>query len=144
MPQNKSAHIRYRAIDRYICNTMRPYPDKKFIVDKIYYDLGIDISESMIEKDIRQMKKDPPEGFSAPIEYHPTHKGYYYAERGFSINGLLVTEEEWGALRNASSLLFQYAELPMFRHFKEAIEKIDMRFGLGLDPSDSSIEKHIQ
>jgi len=143
MPINKSALTRYRIIDSCIRNTLRPYPSKQDLAEKIMDVLDMPISESMVEKDIRVMKEDQPRGYGAPIVFNRERGGYYYAEQGFSITGLSLQEEEWDALKYASALLYQYAEVPMFGYFKEAIEKIDLRFGLGLDPADSSLEKFI-
>lgn len=144
MPKNKSAAIRYRIIDQCLINKQHPYPNKEKLAQKISDVLGIPISLSTVEKDIRAMKSDHPEGFAAPIEFHTTRRGYYYAEEGFSITALQLQDEEWEALRMASALLFQYAEMPLFKNFKESIEKIDMCFGLGMNPADPDIEKVIQ
>jgi predicted DNA-binding transcriptional regulator YafY len=144
MPKNKSAATRYRIIDQCLRNRLKPYPSKARLAEKISDVMDVSVSESTVEKDIRAMKSDPPEGYSAPIEYHPFHRGYYYAEADFSISGLQLTDEEWESLRMASALLYQYAHVPMFRNFKEAIERIDLCFGLGMNPDDPDIEKAIQ
>jgi len=144
MPKNKSALIRYRIIDSCLNNKQRPFPTLEYLAEKCAEKLGTDISVSTIEKDIRAMKRSYPHGFDAPIVYNKERKGYAYGEQGFSIAELQLEQEEWDSLRYAAKLLYQYAEVPIFKDFKQAIEKIDARFSLQLDVEDESIEKHVQ
>ena len=90
------------------------------------------------------MKKPEPVGFSAPIAYSKTEKGYYYTEAGFSISELSLAEEEWNALRFSAQLLFQYREVPIFSDFRNAIERINTRFALGLDTDEPEVNKFVQ
>ncbi|MEN9884528.1 MAG: hypothetical protein RLZZ420_1745, partial [Bacteroidota bacterium] len=90
------------------------------------------------------MKKPEPVGFSAPIAYSKTEKGYYYAEAGFSISELSLAEEEWNALRFSAQLLFQYREVPIFSDFRNAIERINTRFALGLDTDEPEVNRFVQ
>jgi predicted DNA-binding transcriptional regulator YafY len=90
------------------------------------------------------MKKPEPVGFSAPIAYSKTEKGYYYAEAGFSISELSLAEEEWNALRFSAQLLFQYREVPIFSDFRNAIERINTRFSLGLDTDEPEVNRFVQ
>jgi predicted DNA-binding transcriptional regulator YafY len=106
--------------------------------------LHTDVSTSSIEKDIAIMKKPEPVGFSAPIAYSKTEKGYYYTEAGFSISELSLAEEEWNALRFSAQLLFQYREVPIFSDFRNAIERINTRFALGLDTDEPEVNRFVQ
>ncbi len=90
------------------------------------------------------MKKPEPVGFSAPIAYSKTEKGYYYTEAGFSISELSLAEEEWNALRFSAQLLFQYREVPIFSDFRNAIERINTRFALGLDTDEPEVNRFVQ
>ncbi|MFM1962903.1 MAG: hypothetical protein RLZZ172_1748 [Bacteroidota bacterium] len=90
------------------------------------------------------MKKPEPVGFSAPIAYSKTEKGYYYTEAGFSISELSLAEEEWNALRFSAQLLFQYREVPIFSDFRNAIERINTRFALGLDTDEPEVSRFVQ
>jgi predicted DNA-binding transcriptional regulator YafY len=70
--------------------------------------------------------------------------GYVYGEVGFSIAELNLEEEEWNSLQFAAQLLYQYKDVPVFKNFKTAIERINARFSLGLDGNDQLMEEIIQ
>ena len=148
MPANKNAIIRYRIIDRCLRNNMRKYPTKEDLRDAISNQLfgdGSDaISLSSIEKDIIAMRDDEALGYNAPIKYHKTHKGYYYEDPNYSIDGLGLSEQDSDALREAASVLNSFSEIPVFANLKEAIEKINTRFSLSADLGDPGIDQYVQ
>jgi len=144
MPKNKSAVIRHRIIDQMLTNKRRPYPTLEQLAAKCSAIIGSDVSTSTIEKDIRAMREQAPKGYSAPIVYSKLGGGYVYSEVGFSIAELSLNEEEWTALQFASELLYQYKEVPVFSNFKNAIERINTRFSLGIDGSEKLIDEVVQ
>ncbi len=148
MPANKSASIRYRIIDRCLRNSMRRYPTKEYIREQVSSQLfgegGDEISISSIEKDIIAMRDDDGLGYLAPIKYHRTHKGYYYDDPNYSIDGLGLNEQDSEALREAASVLNLFTEIPIFANLKEAIEKINTRFSLSSDLGDPIIDQYVQ
>lgn len=144
MPKNKSAAIRFRIIDQCISNRRHRFPSLDFIAERCSELLQTDVSTSTIEKDLAAMKQPHPVGFSAPIAYSKTEKGYYYTETGFSISALSLEEEEWNALRFSAELLYQYREVPVFSDFKNAIERINTRFSLGLDIDEPEVSRFVQ
>jgi predicted DNA-binding transcriptional regulator YafY len=144
MPANKSANIRYRIIDKCLNNKKKRFPSLNDLAEACSDILGTGISTFTIEKDIRAMKQPKPAGFDAPIIYSKQNKGYAYDEIGFSIEELTLEEEEWDALRYAAHLLYQYKEVPVFQHFKQAIERINISFNLNLQPEDDDITQYIQ
>jgi predicted DNA-binding transcriptional regulator YafY len=144
MPKNKSAAIRFRIIDQCINNRRNRYPSLELLAEKCADLLQTDVSASTIEKDIAAMKQPHPVGFSAPIAYSKTEKGYYYSEEGFSISELSLADEEWNALRFSAQLLFQYREVPIFSDFRNAIERINTRFSLGLDTDEPEVNRFVQ
>jgi predicted DNA-binding transcriptional regulator YafY len=141
MPKNKSAIIRHRIIDQMINNARNPFPTLEQFAERCSTILGVDVSTSTIEKDLRAMREPAPRGYSAPIVYSKTEKGYAYGEVGYTISDLSLNEEEWQALQFASQLLYQYKNVPIFDSFKNAIERINARFGLGIDGADDLIEE---
>ena len=141
MPKNKSAIIRHRIIDQMINNARNPFPTLEQFAERCSTILGVDVSTSTIEKDLRAMREPVPRGYSAPIVYSKTEKGYAYGEVGYTISDLSLNEEEWQALQFASQLLYQYKNVPIFDSFKNAIERINARFGLGIDGADDLIEE---
>ncbi len=144
MPKNKSAVIRYRVIDQMLNDKRKPYPNLEQIAAKCSAILGSDVSTSTIEKDIRAMREQAPKGYSAPIVYSKIEGGYIYGEVGFSVAELNLNEEEWSALQFASQLLYQYKEVPVFSNFKNAIERINTRFALGIDGNDKVLDEVVQ
>ena len=144
MPANKNAIIRHRIIDQCINNKRHRYPSLEYLADRCSEILETDISTSTIEKDLALMKKDPPVGYNAPIIYSKQNKGYAYSEIGFSIAELNLQDEEWDALRFSAQLLYQYKEVPVFSNFKNAIERINTRFALGLETDDQTLDQHVQ
>ncbi len=143
MPANKNAIIRHRIIDQCINSKRHKFPSLEYLADRCSEMLGTEISTSTIEKDLALMKKDIPIGYNAPIVYSKQEKGYAYSEVGFSIAELNLQDQEWNALRFAAQLLYQYKDVPVFTDFKQAIERINTRFSLGLDTDDPIISKHV-
>jgi predicted DNA-binding transcriptional regulator YafY len=143
MPSNKNAVTRHRIIDQCLINKRYKYPTLEYLADRCSEILETDISTSTIEKDIALMKKDSPVGYNAPIIYSKQHKGYAYSEIGFSISELNLQDEEWNALRFSAQLLYQYRDVPVFANFKNAIERINTRFTLGIDAEDPIINEHV-
>ena len=144
MPANKSATIRYRIIDQCLTNRLHKYPNKEYIRKKCSEMIGDDVAVSTIEKDLQAMKHNRGLGYHAPIKYNKQDNFYYYASPEYSINQLPLNEEEWNSLRIAAGFLFQYREIPVFHHFKQAIEHINTRFALSLDMLDPFLDQYIQ
>lgn len=140
----KQACTRYRLIYRCLTDKRRPYPSKAFLADRCANVLGTDVSESSIEKDIAFMRRASPVGQDAPIQYSREHKGFYYGVAEFSIRALDLNDDEWEGLRFASQLLHQYRDVPMFRNFKSAIDRIHTRFELDFGADDPSLSKRVQ
>lgn len=144
MPVIKSAYTRYRIIDHCLKNRQKRFPTLEKLAETCHDILGIEVSTSTIEKDITAMKQPYPRGFSAPIVYNKKEKGYTYAEAGFSISSINLENEEWEGLHYAAKLLNQYKEVPIFHNFKQAIEKLDTAFNLGLGINDPLTDKFVQ
>lgn len=144
MPKNKSAATRYRVIDQMLNDKRKPFPNLGQMAAKCSSVLKTDVSTSTIEKDIRAMREQAPKGYSAPIVYSKIEGGYVYGEVGFSIAELNLNEEEWSALQFASQLLYQYKDVPVFSNFKNAIERINTRFTLGIDGEDKVLDEVVQ
>ena len=78
MPKGKNASYRYRLIDQALRNTGRRWTYNElldFICEKLEEEFDVNInnekeralSPRQLADDIRIMRKDPPEGFGAPI-----------------------------------------------------------------------------
>lgn len=120
MPKTKSAMLRYWVIDRALLNERRRYPNRATLLSEIEQKLGYTLSESMLYKDLHDMKLI----FGAPITYCRNHQGYYYDDSGFSIRNHLLTEAEINALKYVSDNLSNNLKASVKANFKRAIQKI--------------------
>lgn len=120
MPVNKNALLRYYAIDACLTNRMRPYPDLEQIRQRVMRQLDGDISISMINKDLAQMR----DLYAAPIKYDKVKRGYCYATPGYSIKSLPLSEEEIAALDYSTALLQQLKGSRIFDQFETAINRL--------------------
>ncbi|RYG41071.1 MAG: WYL domain-containing protein [Chitinophagaceae bacterium] len=120
LPVNKNALLRYRIIDKCLTNSLRRFPDMRYIIDCIEEALGCSISDSMFNKDLQQMRQI----YNAPLEYNREHRGYCYTQSGFSIKEFPLTNEEIEALDFSTALLQQLKGTRMFNHFENAINKV--------------------
>jgi predicted DNA-binding transcriptional regulator YafY len=119
MPINKDAYIRYRIIDQCLTNSLRKYPTKEQILQKMEELLG-PISVSSLEKDFGKMK----ENFNAPLSYDRIRKGYYYTDPNFSIREFPLTAEEITALDFSTGVLQLLKSTPIFSKMQDAIDKV--------------------
>lgn len=124
MPANKFATIRYHVIDKMLRNKFQRFPNVEDIMEKCSEVLLKPISKSSIEKDIRAMKYDEGLKYFAPIEFSRTHKGYYYDDEDYSIDGVPLNENELEAMRFATNILGQFKNVGIFREYENAIEKV--------------------
>jgi len=148
MPANKYALLRYRIIDRCLTNKGHQYPDKDYLrrtcEEALYGSDGEHISESTIEKDLWAMRNESELGYYAPIKYSKEYKGYFYEEEGYSINELSLNDEDIEAIRFAATTLYQFRQVPIFRQYQHAIEKIIDRMNISPDMEDSDLSKYVQ
>jgi predicted DNA-binding transcriptional regulator YafY len=145
--QHKSAIARYRIIDQCLRDKRKPFPTLDDLIDACSNGLEHlgktgNVGRSTIQHDIQDLREGRAIiGKKVPIEYHKKEKGYYYYDPHFSLDSLQLDEEEWHSLRYAVALLNRYKDVPVFSHFKSAIERIDSTFELGLADGQASIEK---
>ena len=145
--QHRSANTRYRIIDRCLRNKRKPFPTLDDLIEACSEALGkdSDVGRSTIQHDLQDLREGRAvPGKRAPIGYSKQEKGYYYYDPHFSLDGLQLEPDEWHSLRYAVSELSRYKEVPIFRHFRSAIERIDSAFELGLGIEDDTIEKIVQ
>jgi len=135
MPINKSAYIRYKALDKCFRNTGRRYfiddlleecnkalrevdPDSKGIKLRQLYD------------DIKFMGSE--EGWLASIRKEKDGKKtyYYYEDSSFSINNSQINEAEAEQIKSALQVLTRFKGMPQFTWVEEIIPKLQQAFGL--------------
>jgi predicted DNA-binding transcriptional regulator YafY len=148
MPANKYALLRYRIIDRCLTNKARPFPTKEDLrqacEDALYGSDGDQISESTIEKDLWAMRNEGELGFYAPISYSKAHKGYFYDDPNYTINDINLGDEDLDALYFAADTLTQFRDIPLFRSYRSAIDKVVSKLRVNRDPNSRESEAYIQ
>ena len=125
MATNRQALLRLRIIDKAIRNPQKPFPNKDVLrqnCEEELYGSGIGrkICYSTIEKDIFVMRME----HDAPIKYDRINKGYYYSDKNYSMEDIPLSESDISAIKNATNILKQFKNNPVFTHFQYAIEKI--------------------
>lgn len=127
---NKMAAYRYRLIDFCLQNRQRRWTIQsllEFISDRMKeeFDRETSLSERQLLYDIALMRKDPPQGYGAPI----VRKGglVYYSDPGFSISNVPLNHNDLQALRSALHLLRPFDELPYFEELHTLLLKLEGR-----------------
>ena len=148
MPANKYALLRYRVIDRCLKNKGKPYPTREDLrqacEEALYGAGGEAISLSTIDKDIWAMKNEGELGYYAPIAHSRQHGGYFYEDENYSINELSLGDDDLQAIRFAAATLDQFRDMPIFRQYENAIEKIINRVNISPNPDDAALDKFVQ
>ena len=145
MPHIKNALIRYRIIDKALRDEYNAYPSKQDLryacEEALYGDsIGNHICDSTIEKDLFAMREE----HDAPIKYSKREKGYYYADKDFSINEIPLSNDDITSIQFALSTLSQFKDTDMFKQFGFALNKIVDRVNVDQSRKDESIESAIQ
>ncbi|GAB5538400.1 MAG: WYL domain-containing protein [Salibacteraceae bacterium] len=135
MPANKFALLRYRIIDRAIRGSYPSKEDLRYACeDALYGSDGEHISASTIDKDLWAMRNESELGYYAPIKFSKEYAGYYYEDPNFSISELPLNEDDLDAIKAAAKTLYQFREIPLFKQFDSAIEKIMDRMAISNQP----------
>ncbi|MCX7743023.1 MAG: WYL domain-containing protein [Flavobacteriales bacterium] len=124
MPLNKDALLRYKIINRMLLNKRRPYPTMEDIRRTMEERIGKPFAISTIQKDIKAMKEDEELGFFAPIAFSRRYNGYYYKNPQYSIDHLLIDDEELEALDAALTFMRSLRSTTIGKNYVKALEKI--------------------
>ena len=149
MSLHKHALIRYRIIDNMLRNPYRVFPTideiKKKCEDSLFgSDFGNHICKSTIEKDLKAMRTDAELGFYAPIKFSRKNLGYYYDDKGYTIQKIPLKQNDIEALKFAANTLFNFRESDVFSEFKFAIEKIFDRLNISNEVQDNRIKSVVK
>lgn len=118
---HQHAYRRYMEIDRCL-NSKKKYWTKQELLQALK-DKDFDISESTLEKDIKNMRWETSLPFqNAPIKYFSKKKPYHYSEE-FSIS-IPIDDEEIQALDVAVKTLNQFKDIEYFSQFAGAVDKV--------------------
>lgn len=128
MASNKNALIRYKTIDYCLRNTMRKWTLDDLInacSDALYEYEGKDVyvSKRTVQLDIQMMRSDKL-GYNAPIEVYD-RKFYRYAEEGYSIMNIPVTESDVKIMNEAISVLRQFKDFSLFKEMDGVLQRLE-------------------
>lgn len=90
------------------------------------------------------MRNEGELGYYAPIAYSKYEKGYYYEDPEYTINDINLGDEDLEALFFAADTLAQFRDIPLFRSYKSAIDKIVSKLRVNRDPNDRTTDAFIQ
>ena len=104
------------------------FPNSKAIARKL------ELSDRTIRRNIEFMR----DVLGAPIEYNASKKGYHYAEPGWSLPGIQLTEGELLGLVLTQMALNAYKGTPLESYLKRIVDKLLARLPeqVAIDPGD--------
>jgi predicted DNA-binding transcriptional regulator YafY len=133
MSGNKEALIRYRAINRCICNKKTATKDE--LIRACTDALGIQVAWRTIAADINAMRYDEGLKYYAPIKNN-RGIGYFYEDPDYSIDEIPLNQEELHALKFTSNLLKQFSSVDIFDSFNIAVSKLSERLEIGIKSNE--------
>lgn len=128
MSLNKNALIRYKTIDKCLQNHMRQW-SLQDLIDSCSDALAefegrtVNVSTRTIQLDIQSMRSDKL-GYNAPIEVYD-RKYYRYAEAGYTITKIPLTENDMNVLSETMDMLRQFQDFSLFDEFKGVFNKLE-------------------
>ncbi len=128
MASNKNALIRYKTIDQCLRNTMKRWTLDNLIdacSDALYEYEGKDVyvSKRTIQLDIQLMRSDKL-GYNAPIEVYE-RKYYRYAEEGYSIMNIPVTDNDVKIINESIQVLRQFKDFSLFKEMDGVLQRLE-------------------
>jgi len=128
MAQNKNALIRYKTIDKCLQNKFKDWTLEDLITacsDALYEYEGrqVNVSKRTVQLDIQLMRSDKL-GYNAPIEVYD-RKYYGYAEEGYSITNIPLTENDMNVLSETVEMLKQFKDFSLFSELGGIIQRLE-------------------
>lgn len=123
MPISKNAMRRCLIIDQVISERHYYKPTMKRIIE-VCMEQGIEVSHETIQKDIKMMKKERPNGFGAPIKFDFQLQEYLYTDPNFTINGVKLTREDASVLEESLVLIKCMLRTELGDKLRHAMEKV--------------------
>ncbi len=147
MPAGKNASYRYRLIDLALRNKGRRWVFEdllQHLCDKLEEEFDVNLNGNksnalslrQLAEDIHVMRKDPPQGYSAPIV---RKDGFiYYEDPDFSINDNPLNDTDTETLKEVLRLIKPFQSLPHLRELEIILGKV--RGSLSQNTGDQIIE----
>ncbi len=128
MAQNKNALIRYKTIDKCLQNNYRQWTLDDLVnacSEALYEYEGREnpVSKRTVQLDIQLMRSEKL-GYNAPIEVYDK-KYYHYAEEGFSITDIPLTETDINVLTETVSMLKQFKDFSLFADVSDILQRLE-------------------
>ncbi len=128
MALNKNALIRYKTIDKCLQNSYRQWTLDDLIAacsDALceYEGRDVNVSKRTVQLDIQLMRSDKL-GYNAPIEVYD-RKYYRYADEGFSITNIPITENDMDVLSETVEMLKQFKDFSLFSELGGIIQRLE-------------------
>lgn len=133
MPANKNALIRYKTIDNCLRNVYRRWTLEDLVdacCDALYEFEGIrkGVSVRTVQADIQMMRSDKL-GYNAPIEVYD-HKYYRYAEPGYSITEMPLSQNDYEVMQEAVDMLRQLQSFEKFSEMSDVVSRLQDKLSI--------------
>ncbi|MBR5688220.1 MAG: WYL domain-containing protein [Prevotella sp.] len=133
MPANKNALIRYKTIDNCLRNRYRRWTLEDLVEacsDALYDMEGIKkgVSVRTVQGDIQMMRSDKL-GYNAPIEVYD-HKYYRYAEEGYSIMDMPMSQNDYDVMQEAVDMLRQLEDFEQFSEMADVVSRLQDKLAI--------------
>ncbi|MFS4417150.1 helix-turn-helix transcriptional regulator [Maribacter sp. 2307ULW6-5] len=130
MAQNKNALIRYKTIDKCLQNHYRKWSLDDLItacseVLQEYEGRAVQVSKRTVQLDIQLMRSDKL-GYNAPIVVYDK-KYYRYAQEGYTITDIPITENDISVLSETVDMLKQFKDFSLFSELGGIIQRLEDR-----------------
>ncbi len=133
MPANKNALIRYKTIDNCLRNRYRRWTLEDLVdacCDALYDMEGIakGVSVRTVQGDIQMMRSDKL-GYNAPIEVYD-HKYYRYADEGYSIMNMPMSQNDYDVMQEAVDMLRQLEGFSQFSEMSDVVSRLQDKLAI--------------
>jgi len=123
MPASKQTYLRYHIINACLRSRGKRYWSLTELVCKLE-ERDILVCGRTVERDFEAMRYDSRLGFDSPIKYCSLNKGYYYADKEYSIDQLNLTEEAIETLQLAAEIIRPYRGISLLEGFSALVARI--------------------
>ena len=133
MPANKNALIRYKTIDNCLRNYWRRWTLEDLVdacCEALYELEGIrnGVSVRTVHGDLQMMRSDKL-GYNAPIEVYD-HKYYRYADNGYSIMNMPLSQNDYDVMQEAVDMLRQLEYFEQFSEMSDVVGRLQDKLSI--------------
>lgn len=121
---NKNAYLRYKAIDLRLRNRYRPAPNMEDLISACEKAIDYRPSSETIQKDIKMMREDPPNGFAAPIKFCRRKLVYEYTDSDYSIDKVGLNDADIDGIKKALEIINSIGTNRVSEQFSHSMGKL--------------------